>query len=146
VISEAELLILQARMADIAREDGGNPVPAQPAPEPKRQKFGSRWCEVDGHKFQSQKEAEAYVKLKALADKGVITQLRMQVPFVLQEEFGYGGKTYQAIRYFADFSWMEDGRQHVVDVKSKGTKTPLFICKWKLVLKRYPELVWEVWE
>ncbi len=149
MISAAEYEILKARseanLAEERRGTPGVPVPAMPA-APKSQKFGNRWCEVDGHKFQSEKEAAAYVKLKAIADQGVITDLRMQVPIVLQPEFEYCCKRYQAIRYIPDFGWVEKGEQHYADVKSKATKTAVWRVKWRMALKLYPEFVWEVWD
>ena len=46
-------------------------------------KFGAKKVERDGHKFDSKHEAGRYTELKLLQRAGKITDLRLQVPFLL---------------------------------------------------------------
>ena len=74
--------------------------------------------------FDSQREAEHYVALKAMRKAGTVLWFTRQVPFHLP------GKT----KYVADFVVaFADGRTEVQDVKSEGTKTPIYKMKRKQV-------------
>ena len=100
-------------------------------------KYHSKKTVVDGHKFDSKKEAERYKELKALEELGVIEDLKLQPRFVLQESFKdskWGAQ--RAITYVADFLYKEDRKTVVEDVK--GMKTDVYRIKKKLFLKLYP--------
>ncbi len=87
-------------------------------------------------KFASKKEARRFMELKALADAGEITDLRLQHAFTLQESFTTpsGVKT-GAIRYVADFTYYDaDGQFVVEDVK--GVKTDVYKIKSKMMAAR----------
>jgi hypothetical protein len=83
----------------------------------------------DGLKFDSKREHGEWVKLEALARKGVIKDLRRQVPYELKVN---GEKV---TRYVADFTWYEHVAPstwlHVV-ADAKGYITPEFKLKAKL--------------
>lgn len=83
---------------------------------------------IDGLTFDSKREANYYVGLKARADHGEITDLRMQVSFPLLCP-APGGLTAIVAHYVADFTYLERGVQHCVDVK--GVRTQLFVLKRK---------------
>lgn len=101
-------------------------------------KYRNKNVVIDNIKFDSQLEANRYIELKLLQHAKQISNLRLQVPFVLQEEFEKNGKTYQAIKYVADFVYEENGRTVVED--TKGMQTDVFKIKYKLFEHKYPEL------
>jgi hypothetical protein len=104
-------------------------------PESPRRKYRNQPTEVDGHRFDSKREAARYVELQGLRKAGVVSWFTRQVPFHLP------GK----IRYVADFLVVyADGRTVVEDVKSAGTRTQVYINKRKQVLALFGVEVVEV--
>ena len=101
-------------------------------------KYRNRKIVVDNIRFDSNLEANKYQELKLLQKAKQISNLKLQVPFVLQESFKKNGKTYQAIRYIADFVYEEKGQTIVED--TKGMKTETFKIKQKLFEYKYPDL------
>lgn len=102
-------------------------------------KYNAKKTVIDGIKFDSKKEAQRYVYLKDLEEKGEITNLQRQVKFEIQPSFKHNGKTIRAINYFADFVYAsKDGIIIVED--SKGFKTPEYLLKKKLLLFRGIEI------
>lgn len=93
---------------------------------------------VDNIKFDSNLEATRYKELKLLQRVKHISNLRLQVPFLLQEGFKKNGKTHRKIEYIADFVYEENGQTIVED--TKGMKTETFKIKQKLFEYKYPEL------
>ena len=98
-------------------------VPARPsgvsvadmdAEKPRRAKYGNRKVEIDGMKFDSQKEADFYFsRLLPAWRLGELKLLARQVPFDLP-----GG-----IKYVADFVIVGmNGDVDVIDTKSEATK------------------------
>lgn len=118
-------------------------------------KYKAKKTEVDGIVFASKKEAQRYAVLKVLEKSGVISDLRIQVPFVLipeqrepEEWIPYKkpvkgkagrwkpGKTIERpCVYVADFVYQQDGQTVVEDVKGRRTKE--YIVKRKLMLKEH---------
>lgn len=88
-------------------------------------KYGNHKLVLDGHKFDSKREAQRYWELKTLALAGEVTGLTLQVPFVLAPAVKFEGdtRTTPAVRYYADFVYTDVklGRIVVEDVKSKVT-------------------------
>src|ERR1035437_2705287 len=75
-------------------------VPDRPPGAPKRSKYGARKKEVDGHVFDSSREAARYIELKALQISGIIWNLTLQPSYVLQDAFtDADGKRHRQIRY-----------------------------------------------
>ena len=92
--------------------------------------------ELDGFTFDSQKEARRYSELKLLVRVGEISELELQKSFVLAEsvKFNNEPRAKPAIRYVADFTYMENGVMIVEDVKSKATKSlPVYRMKKHLM-------------
>ena len=86
-------------------------------------KYRNRKVAVDGHVFDSVLESERYKQLKLLQCAGEIKNLRLQVPFILQEGFRKNNKTYQKVQYIADFVYEEnrtDYRWRHKGVKNRG--------------------------
>jgi Protein of unknown function (DUF1064). len=96
--------------------------------------------------FDSQREARRYQELRWLLRTGVITDLKMQVPFELIPSQSIGGKVVERpVKYVADFVYTtEDGLRVVEDVKSPATRTPQYIIKRKLMLQKFGIRVREV--
>jgi len=101
-------------------------------------KYRNKKVYVDGKEFASELEADRYKQLTLLQKIGEIKNLRLQVPFLLQESFKKNGKTYRKIEYIADFVYEEKGQVIVED--TKGVKTDIFKIKQKLFECKYPEL------
>lgn len=93
----------------------------------KPHKFRAIPTTIDGIKFASKKEAARYGVLKMLERGGHITNLRLQVPYELNE-----GGTFK-YTYRADFVYEERGKTIVEDVK--GFITATFKKKMKLMKK-----------
>lgn len=105
-------------------------------------KYRNKKTVVDNIKFDSNLEATRYKELKLLQRAKQISNLRLQVPFLLQEGFKKNGKTYRKIEYIADFQYIENGKTIVEDVK--GIQTDVFKLKHKIFEKVYPDLTLKI--
>lgn len=129
-------------------------------PSGKKGKYHNEPVVVNGIRFDSKKEARRYLQLMDAVREGVISDLRLQRDFTLQE--GYTtpeGERVRAILYRADFTYkiewsgeftptgcgFEDlsfwkklgkGAAVVEDVKSKATRTPQYRMKYKMMADR----------
>jgi len=101
-------------------------------------KYNNQKVQIDMVVLDSKLEAERYKELKLLERAKVIKNLKLQVPFLLQESFRKNGKTYRKIEYIADFVYEENGKTIVED--TKGMKTDVFKIKQKLFEYKYPDL------
>ena len=108
-------------------------------------KYGNTKIEIDGHTFDSRREASRYLELSMLLTTGEISDLQMQVKYVLipaqrePDTIGPKGgiKKGKAIEkecaYIADFVYKDkDGKIVVED--TKGFRTAEYIIKKKLML------------
>lgn len=93
-------------------------------------KYKAKRTEVDGIKFASQKEARRYLQLKALEKDGCISDLRMQVPYILIPKSKYG----RAVKYIADFVYTIAGETIIEDVK--GVLTPVYKLKKRMMAEK----------
>ena len=90
---------------------------------------------VDGV-FDSQKEYKRWNVLKVLQRSKKISNLERQVKFELQPSFKLNGKTIRGISYYADFVYLnEEGDQVVED--TKGFRTPVYKLKKKMFEYKY---------
>ena len=110
-------------------------------------KYGNRKTWVGDIQFDSIKEAQYYVYLRDRLKKGEISDLRLQVPFeivpAVYEDRVVRLKTKEkiekhrvqaAVHYIADFVYLENGKEVVVDVKSAATKKKdAYILKKKMM-------------
>lgn len=94
-------------------------------------KYHNKKIYYDGHWFDSQKEEAYYIKLKLLEKQGKIQELKLQVKFELQPSFKFKGETIRSINYIADFTYIEDGKLHIVD--TKGVRTEVYKIKKKMM-------------
>ena len=120
-------------------------------------KYNNKKVVVNGIKFDSQKEAKRYQELSLLEKAGVISDLQMQVKFLLipaqyeiVERFGKKGQKLQSgtkcvekeCSYYADFVYKQGNNTIVED--TKGFKTPEYIIKRKFMLFKYGIRIKEV--
>lgn len=99
-------------------------------------KFNNRKVFYDGHKFDSMKERDVYIRLK---NDPMVKDIVLQPPFILLDAFEKDGQKYRPIKYIADFDVTYiDGRREIID--AKGFITPEFKLKAKLFDSRYRDL------
>ena len=117
-------------------------------------KYHNKKVWYDGIEFDSGKERDYYILLKQKESEGEITNLRLQVPYVVIPKV-MGEKTVvkhlkkgdkiitkpyvrqRETQYFADFVYSDPitGQDEVIDVKSKITrKKESYILKKKMML------------
>lgn len=98
----------------------------EPQAKGKRSKYNSVKVVIDGHEFDSKKEAKRYSELKLLLRARVISDLRLQVVYELAEKVHLLAekRAKPAIRYKADFVYFDTEKGHLVveDVKSPATR------------------------
>lgn len=93
-------------------------------------KYNNKKTEVDGIKFDSQKEALYYTNLKELKREGKIKDFEIQQCYELLPKIE---KVNRAIKYYADFLiYHNDGTEEIVD--TKGVKTTAFQLKYNMLL------------
>lgn len=81
-------------------------------------KYKNRQIEINGKKFQSEKEARRYNELLLLQRAGEIKNLECQVVFPLIEK----NDKNRAVTYKADFVYDKDGNTVVEDIKPDNLK------------------------
>ena len=113
-------------------------------------KYRNKNCTLDGIEFDSKKEMHRYSELKLLERAGEISDLKIQVPFLLLpdqyepsiEFYTKGnrkgmpkpGKLIEkSVQYIADFTYLDRGGNYIVE-DVKGKKTKEYIIKKKLML------------
>lgn len=87
--------------------------------------------------FDSEKERDYYLLLKARERRGEIKDLRRQVEIEIQRAFvDNANNKHRAIKYIADFTYydLKDYSIHYIDVK--GFKTEVYKLKKKLLAYR----------
>lgn len=142
----------------MAKPSQATPVAAH---SEKESKYHNVKVVVNGIRFDSKKEARRYLQLMDALQEGVISDLRLQQDFTLQEAYTTpDGERIRAIRYQADFTYkiqwagysvptsisFDDleywssvverfghGAIVVEDTKSRATKTPQYVMKYKMM-------------
>ena len=96
-------------------------------------KYNAKKTEIDGIIFHSRKESVRYGQLKLYEKGGLIKDLRLQVPYELIPKLVINGKTERAIKYVADFVYIDtvNNKEIVEDVK--GMITDIFRIKLRLM-------------
>jgi hypothetical protein len=101
-------------------------------------KYGAKKTTIGDKVYDSKKEARRATVLKRWQDAGLITDLKEQIRFVLQEGYTNNkGKKIRPIEYVADFMYVQDGRQIVEDCK--GMRTDVYKLKKKMFEYKYPQ-------
>lgn len=109
-------------------------------------KYHNIKTKIDDIEFSSRKEGNRYAELKLLQKAGVISNLKLQPRYLLQEEYGINGRKVRKIEYVADFEYYdkEKKKKVVEDVKSPATKTPVYRIKKKLFEYKYGVEITEI--
>ena len=123
-------------------------------------KYNATKITADGHTFDSKHEYQRYCELKLLERGGVISDLQMQVKFVLipsqyepdtvkvlksgKEKVVKGKLIERECSYIADFVYQYNGKTVVEDAKAPITRTKEYIIKRKLMLERHNIRIQEV--
>ena len=97
-------------------------------------KYNARKTTIDGITFDSMAEARRYSELLLLERAGEIADLEMHPRFEIQPAFTLpSGEKFAAVRYEADFRYVDKrtGERIVEDVK--GVETPVFKLKRKMM-------------
>ena len=103
-----------------------------------QKKYKNQNAERGVVRFDSQKEARRYDELMVMLHAEIITDLRLQPQFTLQESYlTENGQRIHAIRYTADFSYRFGGKLVVEDVKSKPTRTKEYLRNKKMMRSKY---------
>lgn len=97
-------------------------------------KYHNKKITVEGKTFDSKKEAERYQTLKMLENANIISNLTRQVPFELIPK----QKNERAVKYIADFMYVEVATGKIIVEDVKGYRTDVYKIKRKLFKWRYP--------
>lgn len=103
-------------------------------------KYGNKKVIVDGHKFDSQKEALRYKELKLMERAGVIKDLELQPTFELIPTIRTEHETLRKTIYKADFKYFDVNADHEVVEDVKGFKTDVYKLKKKMLLHKYKDI------
>lgn len=103
-------------------------------------KYRNQTTVVDGIKFTSKREAQHYGELAILLAAKKINKLKIQPSFPIYVK-GIVGEQ-EVCKVIADFSFIENGKTVVVDVK--GYWTTVSRLKWKLAKACYPQFEWRI--
>ena len=109
----------------------------------RRNKYNARKVTIKEHTFDSQKEADRYLVLLSRHQAGEITMLEVHPRFEVHPAFMHKGKKIRAINYEADFEYMDNDYNHIIE-DVKGIETPAFKLKKKLFLRAYPHVDFRV--
>ena len=111
-----------------------------------RNKYHNKKITIEGQTFDSKKEARRFQDLRLLERSGAISNLQMQVKYILipaqrePDTVGVrGGKKKgklleREVAYIADFVSIDTEKGETVVEDTKGVKTPEYIIKRKLML------------
>lgn len=103
-------------------------------------KYGNKKVIVDGHPFDSMREANRYKELKLLERAGKIKDLELQPQFELIPTIRTETETLRKTVYKADFRYMDTKTEGVVVEDVKGFKTDAYKLKKKMLLHKYKDI------
>ena len=112
----------------------GNPLIFEKSRRNQGIKYHNKKTEVDGIVFDSRKEAMRWHELRLMERAGLISDLKRQVVFCLIPNLkDDSGKIIErAVKYVADFCYIQNGMAVVEDVK--GIRTREYVLKRKMML------------
>jgi len=96
-------------------------------------KYGNKKVVIDGIKFDSAKEGRRWQDLKMLYKVGKIRELDRQRVFILAPSVVLHGRRKPALRYCADFVYIDDATGKTVVEDVKGVQTDVFRVKMHLM-------------
>lgn len=117
----------------------------------RRPKYRNVKTVIDGHTFDSKKEAKRYGELMMLLEAGEIRSLILQPRFLLQEAFRdervglcKDGKprTVRQLVFTADFQYLDLQTDRIVveDVKSPASRTEAYAVRKTLFLAKFKDV------
>ncbi|MGG5143906.1 DUF1064 domain-containing protein [Alcaligenes ammonioxydans] len=110
-----------------------------------KRKYGNRKVTLDGHQFDSVREATRYSQLQLLERAGQIADLELQPRFeLIPKQRRDDGKPERACEYVADFRYTDTATGQLVIEDAKGVRTRDYIMKRKLMLQVHGISVREV--
>jgi len=99
---------------------------------------------IDGVTFASKKEAARYQELRFMERAGLISDLELQPEFELIPAYSTkDGQKVRKIVYRADFKYTLSRTNTVIIEDVKGMKTAIYKLKKKILLWRYPEIIFK---
>lgn len=102
----------------------------------KYRKYKNHKVTLDGHTFDSKREAARYAELKLLQRAGHISDLELQPSFeLIPTQRRDDGKAERNCVYIADFSYHDNETGQRVIEDAKGAKTRDYVIKRKLMLQ-----------
>lgn len=113
------------------KNQGRNAVQVQALPVSKPSKYRNVKTVIGSETFDSAKEAQHWLFLLARQSSGEIRNLQRQVRFALMAPTRDRRGLVHVAEYVADFVYDEAGVSHVIDVKSKATRTQTYRLKRK---------------
>ena len=96
-------------------------------------KYGNKKTELDGMVFDSRKEAQRWAELKLMERGRLISGLERQVSFEIIPKTD----KYRAVKYVADFTYIDAETGEKVVEDCKGVKTDVYMLKKKLMYWKY---------
>lgn len=102
-------------------------------------KYHAKKVIVNDIVFDSKKEANRYCELNLLVRAGKISDLRRQVTFELVPK----QSDERAVKYIADFVYMDNSTGKTIIEDVKGYRTKDYIIKRKIFKHRYPYLTFK---
>ena len=110
-----------------------------------KRKYGNRRVTLDGHQFDSVREATRYSQLQLLERAGQIAGLELQPRFeLIPKQRRADGKAERSCEYVADFRYTDTATGQTVIEDAKGMRTRDYIMKRKLMLQVHGISVREV--
>jgi hypothetical protein len=94
-------------------------------------KYHNQPVVIDNIRFDSKKEGRRYTELKLLQRGGIISDLRLQVPYELVPAQRGGLRKELPVTYIADFVYVEKGKTVIED--TKGVRTKDYVIKRKMM-------------
>lgn len=108
-------------------------------------KYGARKVEFNGFTFDSRGEAKRYGELLMMERAGVIAELTLQPEFEIHPAFtDREGRHHRAIKYRADFQYLDLEKGCTVVEDFKGVETAEFKLKAKMFRKLYPDFEFRI--
>lgn len=119
-----ETVYIDGRKFSVVNESA-SPRIAPPVPSKRRSKYGARSVVIDDIRFASKREGDRWLFLKIRLVLGEITDLERQVTYQLAESVRIEGekRARPALRFTADFRYVERGKTVVEDAKGYADKS-----------------------
>lgn len=101
----------------------------------KRHKYSARACHVGAEKYRSERERDTHQNLLLKERAGLIADLKREVRFELAPGVLIAGESRRrpAVRYYADFTWLDLKTSAFVVADAKGMPTPMYRLKKHLM-------------